>query len=114
LKFRYTWGISGNSNTNSRFLFMTRINNDGVGGYQFGIPGSTVGYGGYEEGQVGSDVSWETAERQNLGFEIKLFRSRLSLIADLFKEYRTGILLRQMDMPYSSGFTTNNIPYGNV
>ncbi|MFD2885353.1 SusC/RagA family TonB-linked outer membrane protein [Chitinophaga cymbidii] len=114
LKFRYTWGISGNSNTNSRFLFMTRINNDGVGGYQFGIPGSTVGYGGYEEGQVGSDVSWETAERQNLGFEIKLFRSRLSLIADLFKEYRTGILLRQMDMPYSSGFTSGNIPYGNV
>ena len=113
LKFRYTWGISGNSNTNSRFLFMTRINS-GVGGYQFGIPGSTVDYSGYEEGQVGSDVSWETAERQNLGFEIKLFKNKLSLIADLFKEYRTGILLRQMDLPYSSGYTSGNIPYGNV
>ncbi|WP_119080853.1 SusC/RagA family TonB-linked outer membrane protein [Chitinophaga alhagiae] len=114
LKFRYTYGISGNSNTNSRFLFMTRINS-GTGGYQFGVPGSTQNYGsGYEEGQVGSDVSWETAERQNLGFEIKLFKNRLSLIADLFKEYRTGILLRQTDIPYASGFTTGNIPYGNV
>lgn len=114
LKFRYTFGISGNSNTGDRFLFMTRINS-GTGGYQFGIPGSTQNYdSGFEEGQVGSDVTWETAERQNLGFEIKLFKNKFSLIADVFKEYRTGILLRQNDMPYASGFTSGNIPYGNV
>lgn len=114
LKLRYTYGISGNSNTGDRFLFMTRINSVNTG-YQFGIPGSTINYGSsYEEGLVGSDVSWETAERQNVGFEIKLFKSRLSLIADLFKEYRTGILLSRLDIPYASGYTTDNIPYINV
>ncbi len=112
LKFRYTYGLTGNSNTGNRFLFLTRINT--AGGFTFGVPGSQVSYNGYEEGLAGSDVSWETGKRQNLGIEIKVLRDRLSLIVDLFKEHRTGILTRQLDVPYSSGYTAANLPYGNV
>jgi len=112
LKFRYTYGLTGNSNTGSRFLFQTRI--DGADGYTFGVPGNTRGWGGLQEGQVGSDVTWETGKRHNLGIEISSFNDDLSLIVELFKERRTGILLRQYDIPYASGFTTANIPYGNI
>ncbi|MRG48276.1 SusC/RagA family TonB-linked outer membrane protein [Chitinophaga sp. SYP-B3965] len=112
LKFRYTYGLTGNSNTGNRFLFLTRINT--AGGFTFGNPGSQVSYNGYEEGLAGSEVSWETGKRQNLGIEIKVLKDRLSLIVDLFKEHRTGILLRQLDVPYSSGYTAANLPYGNV
>lgn len=113
LKFRYTYGLTGNSDTGSRFLFQTRIDNGG--GYTFGVPGNTRGWNeGLQEGQVGSDVTWETGKRQNLGIEIGAFNDDLSLIVELFHERRTGILLRQMDIPYASGFTTANLPYGNI
>ncbi|WP_186757461.1 SusC/RagA family TonB-linked outer membrane protein [Echinicola salinicaeni] len=111
LKFRYTYGLTGNSNTNSRFLFQTRI--DGADGYTFGVPGNTRGWSGLQEGQVGSDVTWETGKRHNLGVEISSFNDDLSLIVELFKERRTGILLIQNDIPGASGFTSN-IPYGNI
>ncbi|MCK7559807.1 SusC/RagA family TonB-linked outer membrane protein [Chitinophaga sedimenti] len=111
-KLRYTYGLTGNSNTNSRFLFLTRIN--GGDGYTFGVPGTTTGFSGYEEGQVGSDVSWETGRRQNLGVEVKTFNNKLSIIADVFHERRTGILLKQLDVPYASGYTSGNLPFGNV
>src|SRR5690606_19205376 len=94
-----------------RFLFQTRI--DGAGGYTFGVPGNTRSWGGLQEGQVGSDVTWETGKRHNLGVEISSFDDDLSLIVELFKERRTGILLIQNDIPGSSGFTSN-IPYGNI
>ena len=112
LKFRYTYGLTGNSDTGSRFLFQTRI--DDGGGYTFGVPGNTRGWDGLQEGQVGSDVTWETGKRQNLGIEIGAFNDDLSLIVELFHERRTGILLRQYNIPYASGFTTGNIPYGNI
>ncbi|SKA36060.1 TonB-linked outer membrane protein, SusC/RagA family [Chitinophaga eiseniae] len=113
-KVRYTYGLSGNSNTGSRFLFLTRIKNNGDLGYTFGVPGNTTSFWGMEEDQIGSEVSWETGKRQNLGIEIKAFKDELSLIVELFKERRTGILLRQYDIPYSSGYTTDNIPYRNI
>ncbi|RPE09755.1 TonB-dependent receptor [Chitinophaga lutea] len=119
LKLRYTYGISGNShvkNENDRFLFLTRILSvtTANGGFQFGVPGSTVSYAGMEEGQVGSDVSWETAKRQNLGLEVKMLRDKISLIVDLFKEDRTGILVRHITVPYTSGFTNSTLPFQNV
>lgn len=63
-KLRYSYGLSGNSNTGDRFLFLTQINTGN--GYTYGVPGSTIGYGGLQEGQVGSDVTWETSKRHNL------------------------------------------------
>ncbi|UCS95440.1 TonB-dependent receptor [Echinicola marina] len=114
LKFRYTYGLTGNSDTGSRFLFQTRINDLGGGsGYTFGVPGNTRTWEGLEEGQVGSDVTWETGKRHNLGIEISSLDDDLSLIVELFKERRTGILLIQNDIPGASGFTSN-IPYGNI
>lgn len=112
LKLRYSDGLSGNSNTNSRFLFLTQIT--GGGGYTFGEPGNTTNYGGLKEGQVGSDVSWETARRRNLGIELNTFGDDLQLIVELFKERRHGILLRNYTLPYASGYRTDNIPYGNI
>lgn len=111
-KLRYSDGLSGNSNTNSRFLFLTQIN--GAGGYRFGEPGNYTDYNGQVEGQVGSDVTWETARRRNLGIELNTFHDDLQLIVELFKERRHGILLRNYTIPYASGYRVDNIPYGNI
>ena len=111
LKLRYTFGLTGNSNTSDRFLFQTRIDNGD--GYTFGVPGNTRGYGGMQEGQVGSNVTWETGRRHNLGLEINLFNDDLSFIVEFFKERRTGILMKLNDIPAASGYG-GNTPYGNI
>ncbi|MCO4294737.1 TonB-dependent receptor [Solitalea sp. MAHUQ-68] len=117
LKLRYSYGTSGNSSLNvlndpdGRFMYITRIQ-DGDG-YSFGETGG--GYiNGYKEGLVGSNVRWETAYRQNLGFEMNLFRNDLELIVELFNEKRDGILMKDYTLPYNSGYTYGSIPYGNV
>jgi TonB-linked SusC/RagA family outer membrane protein len=111
-KLRYSYGLSGNSNTADRFLFLTQINTGN--GYTYGVPGSTIGYGGLQEGQVGSDVTWETSKRHNLGIEVSAFHNELQLIVELFKERREGILIRNFTIPYASGYRADNIPYGNI
>lgn len=111
-KLRYSYGLSGNSNTGDRFLFLTQINTGN--GYTYGVPGSTIGYGGLQEGQVGSDVTWETSKRHNLGIELSAFNNELQLIVELFKERREGILIRNFTIPYASGYRADNIPYGNI
>jgi TonB-linked SusC/RagA family outer membrane protein len=111
-KLRYSYGLSGNSNTADRFLFLTQINTGN--GYTYGVPGSTIGYGGLQEGQVGSDVTWETSKRHNLGIELSAFHNELQLIVELFKERREGILIRNFTIPYASGYRADNIPYGNI
>ena len=111
-KLRYSYGLSGNSNTSDRFLFLTQINTGN--GYTYGVPGSTIAYGGLQEGQVGSDVTWETSKRHNLGIELHAFHNELQLIVELFKERRQGILIRNYTIPYASGYRSDNIPYGNI
>jgi len=111
-KLRYSYGLSGNSNTGDRFLFLTQINSGN--GYTYGVPGSTISYSGLQEGQVGSDVTWETSKRHNLGIEVNAFHNELQLIVELFKERREGILIRNYTIPYASGYRADNIPYGNI
>ncbi|MFZ4262675.1 SusC/RagA family TonB-linked outer membrane protein [Sphingobacterium sp. HJSM2_6] len=113
LKLRYSYGTSGNSNTNDRFLFLTRYAQEG-GGYNFGLPGSQRGFSGYTESLLRGDVTWETSFRHNIGFEINLFNNELQFIAELFKEDREGVLMRGLDIPYVSGYNSGNVPYRNI
>lgn len=114
-KLRYSYGTSGNGSLNSadaRFLYLTRFSS--TGSYSFGDVSSLRSYTGYNEGLIGGVVTWETSKRNNLGVEMNFFNNDIQLIVELFKEHRTGILLRDYTLPYVSGFNTGNIPYRNV
>ncbi|WP_242202766.1 TonB-dependent receptor [Aestuariivivens insulae] len=114
-KVRYSYGLSGNANINNpnnRFLYLSTIGDSG--GYTFGVPGATRGYTGFGETRIGGNVKWETSYRHNLGVEMNFLNNDLKLIVELFKERREGILLRDYSIPYTSGFTTGNIPFNNV
>lgn len=113
LKLRYTYGLTGNSDTGSRFLYMTTIS--GNSGYTFGTPTSpSTNNAGLAEGLAGGNVTWETARKHNLGLEINLFKNELQFIIELFKENRDGILLKDETIPNLSGMTTSNWPYVNI
>ncbi len=116
LKLRYSYGVSGNAGVNdpnNRFLYLSRFAKEGSG-YAFGEPGSSKTYTGYLEEQVGSNVRWESSYRHNLGLEMNLFHNELQLIVELFREDRTGILMRDLTIPYASGYTASNLPFLNI
>ncbi|HMR20221.1 MAG TPA: SusC/RagA family TonB-linked outer membrane protein, partial [Sphingobacterium sp.] len=116
LKFRYSYGVSGNAavnDPNNRFLYLNRFTKEGSG-YVIGAPGTTRTLTGYIEEQIGANVRWESSYRHNLGIEVNFFNNELSLITELFQEERTGILMQDFTVPYASGFTTDNLPFLNI
>jgi TonB-linked SusC/RagA family outer membrane protein len=120
-KIRYSYGIVGNDrvNTGGTWPYLTVWNT-----YNFlhleesyyGWPNIYQEYIRYNEGAPGNPfLRWEKATKQNLGFDIGLFRNKLSLTVDLFNEIRTDMLLgsdvRQNTVPPIFG---KAVPPANV
>lgn len=109
-KVRYTNGLVGSDQvSNRRFAYLTIVE-DGVSGYSYGS--SRSGLSGVQIKDYGVDIRWSTSRKQDLGFDIKMFKEALSLNVDLFDEHRTDIFLTRATIPAYVGLT--NSPYGNL
>ncbi len=104
LKLRYSYGLVGNDNLNtggSQWPHVTIWNTYSVDDYEsnyYGYPSAYREYIRYNEGNPGNpNLRWETAKKQNLGFEVAAFNNKLSLIADIFNEKRTDMLIGAND-----------------
>lgn len=83
------------------------------GGYQWADNGFDRYYGGLKYTQVASPyVTWEIATKQNLGFDLALFRDKIIANLDFFDEKRTGIYLRRQFLPAIVGLESQ--PKANV
>lgn len=90
----------GTSNTNASY-------------YSLGV--SPVSQVGLIEGTLGNDqVSWEIAKKANIGIDLRLFKSRLSITGDLFQERRSNILARRNDIPTYTGLLSSKLPALNI
>lgn len=104
LKLRGSVGKVGNDNVivnwvSKRYLYLPNTWNYN-GGYTFGTLADRNWVGGAEEGTVGNpNVTWETATKSNIGFETKLFNSKLSATFDYFNENRVDILSNKQTIP---------------
>lgn len=85
LKLRGSYGEVGNDRSGSqRFLWFTSW--AASDGYAFG--------NGWQQGAVGNDnVTWERGRQANLALEANLWKGKLGITADVFKERRSNILL---------------------
>ena len=102
LKFRGSWGLVGNDNTNgARFLYLpgawqfyrgsTTVNPQNRGA-NFGTSGGWLQ--AVKELTSGNpNVTWETASKVNLGMDVAFFRDRLHAYVDVFWEDRQHILV---------------------
>ena len=91
-KIRYSWGKVGNDRGASRFQYIQLYNQ--TNGTNFGKDSNTLWGPGYTEGSLASpDATWETSVKQNLGFEISLWK-KLRIELDLYDEQRSGILIQ--------------------
>lgn len=106
LKFRVSYGVVGNDNTqNRRFMYIDDPFYLNGSGYNFGTNVSGNKGGAYEGAKSNPDVTWEKAYKQNLGVDLYLFNDRLMTTFDLFKEHRENILVVPSSLPSYIGMT---------
>lgn len=112
-KVRYSNGIVGNSNiaADRRFGYISTVN-ENTGSYSFGRNGTNQNVTGLDIGFYATDVTWEKAKKQNIGIEFKTWQSAISVVADLFRENRTGIYRQRGDVAGNAGL--RSLPYANL
>jgi TonB-linked SusC/RagA family outer membrane protein len=59
------------------------------------------------------DLTWEISKQFNLGLELGLFEDRISIVADIYKNKKTDLLLA-VQLPAASGFTTSTQNIGDI
>jgi TonB-linked SusC/RagA family outer membrane protein len=112
VKIRYSNGMVGSSNIGGqRFGYISTVGG-GNGNYSFGQNGQNQTITGLDIGLYAVNVTWEKAHKQDLGFELQMLNSNLTLETDLFQEDRTGVYRQRGDVPGSVGLLS--LPYANL
>ena len=113
LKVRASIGKVGNDlGQSSRFMYMEGTWEE-KGSYYFGTESGSVPR--YELGTPGNlGITWETALKSNIGIDMDAFHKRLHFSGDVFKEDRTGILVKPNSLPGIIAFTPQNMNLGEV
>lgn len=125
LKFRASLGWVGNdqvyaydpikaSSNEARFIYLQQYDYiDKENSYPFGV-GDNVEEG-IRQGRIANpSVKWETSRKLNVGVETAFFNSKLTLNADYFDEYRSGILIGLTNVPDYVGTTFSPANIGIV
>lgn len=111
LKFRFTYGVVGNDqigDISDRFFYLSNINmsDDGFGASfgrnegvaQYSRPGiSVLRY-------ANNEITWEKSKQINLGMDVNMLDNSLELIVDVYRQYRSGILMDKTYIDNVSGF----------
>jgi len=106
LKLRFSYGHSGNNQ---------------IGNYrQIGLLSTStyVENNSQSQGVVPSslsndDLTWEKSKQTNLGLNLDLFGDRISLVADVYKDHKTDLLL-DVNLPAASGFSSSTQNIGEI
>lgn len=116
-KLRYSYGLVGNGNIGGRrFAYISTVGSGNTqynsGNYSYGENGTDQTITGLDIGDYAVNVTWEKAKKQNLGVEVKTWNNAISLIADVFREDRTGIFRQRGDVAGNAGILS--LPYANL
>ena len=111
LKLRASYGEVGNDKlvSEERFLYFSKIYQGG-GAYTPSLGrGTTI-----SQQLLGNEkMKWEVAKKQNYGLDLQLF-SALSLVADVFFENRTDILISRGTIPDLQRVPSTYLPKVNM
>jgi hypothetical protein len=104
LKIRASWGKTGNDLISPyQFYSLYSLN------WQYFVTGDLVNHSTHYESLAGNvRAQWEEANQYNVGLNMGLFDSRLSISADYFNNLRTKILITQTaSIPDMTGMSDN-------
>lgn len=100
LKLRASYGITGNAGGIDPYKSLATVSANG--GYNINH-GWMTGIG--PTGIANPDLRWEKSTQTDIGLDLSLFNSRLSLVVDYYKK-KTDDLLYVQALPLSSGYAS--------
>lgn len=106
LKFRGSWGITGNNNIGN-YTHLARL---GVTNYVLNnqlVPGRVLSTFG------NPDLAWETSRQWDLGFDLTLFSGKVTFVTEWYRRLTSDMLLA-IQVPSHTGFTTALSNIGEV
>lgn len=112
LKIRASYGLVGNADAGTRFLYLPLVSLQGSPQWTTGNGDQSLTlkgplYSRFEN----KDITWEVGYKTNIGVDLGLFNS-LNLTLEYFKELRKDIFMRNQMIPNYLG-TMNSQIYGN-
>ena len=112
LKLRASYGRSGQSVTGvGRYPYQGTYATGS--GYSFGTSQSYI-EGVYESAAGNYNSKWEISDMANLGLDFDFFQKKLFGAVDVFKEWRSNILVTRSTVPTILGVSAPDDSYGKV
>jgi TonB-linked SusC/RagA family outer membrane protein len=101
LKFKGSYGLTGSDVVaGNRYLYQQVYNS--TSGYSFGETSNTLGT--ITEGSLGNpNVTWEKQKELNVGFELNMFKSKISMTLEYFNNVRYDQLMSNQTFPLIAG-----------
>ncbi len=110
-KFRFSYGETGN-NRIGNYEYHSNRNYGIANSYSFN--NDTAPIGGIILSKFGNPgLIWETTEQFDIGYDLGLFKNRISFTVDWYKK-NTRDLLLYADMPVTTGYTRAYLNIGSV
>lgn len=107
LKLRVGWGKVGNDNV-GQYAYYGKVSSPA--NYPIG---GTIQPGTYPSSIANYDLKWETTTQTNLGVDVSILNSRVTLSADAYLKRTTGMLLN-VPLPRSTGYNSGLKNAGEV
>lgn len=104
LKVRLSWGMTGSMAGVNNYAPLSLISSSG---------GSYNGSAGFQISQDARALTWEKASQFNIGFDIDMFASRLTLNVDMFYQKTTDLLFEK-PVNSTTGYTTLQSNIGSL
>jgi len=112
LKLRASLGRSGQAVTGVRRYPFQGEYVEG-NGYNFGTS-QNYSQGAYESAAGNSNIKWELSDMLNLGLDFNLWNQKLYGQVDVFKEWRSNILINRSTVPDMYGVAVPQDSYGKA
>jgi TonB-linked SusC/RagA family outer membrane protein len=100
LKFRFSWGKSGNNNIGDYSAIPTLMNAN----YSFGGNTATAVTGQVPNGIPNPYLQWELADTYDAGLDATVWKNRINIIFDVYQKKNTNLLLT-IPVPAATGAT---------
>ena len=95
LKLRGSYGLVGNDNvSNQNYLYVTQWGYGGAARLGDNNNNANSPYQWYRENVIGNpEIHWETVAKANIGLDYSLFRGLIEGTVELYRDYRTDVLI---------------------
>ncbi|MFR9629087.1 MAG: TonB-dependent receptor [Rikenellaceae bacterium] len=101
LKLRGSFGTTGNQNFDD-YAYASSLTTAMDYAFSSSSGSNSITYGTIQTAYANSDVKWETTQQANLGIDMTLLNSRLSITADVYTTNKRDMLM-SLTVPASAG-----------